>query len=963
MTPPFRSGFRASGFPDEGPDGASPDEAAPKPPAFDHPEAGRRWTRLRYRIVDSLSFGDAIRDIADALNRGGAADDDATPDLLSHPGGFARAFHKRRLGMAEAYRRITGPPDPGRARKRLHALKRLMELSLHAKTASMPLNTARVQIEMMKTAVRTRHDPRRQMELIADFSRASHGREVEIRRFLAELGRIETPETGRPLRELDLGWDDHVHDHLSEGRKTPSQVVLDAFLKGMSRLTLAYYDLPGRDTVFEGAEAGRILGVDVGVGIEFSVGPARRRHHFMFLPPASERAAASDFFDRHCRDLAEFADGLEENRIRRRRVIAGILEEFNRIGRASLNEGFPGPHPLALPPLAPEDLERMAPHGQFSRNHLGELLCVALRETLWLRTVSLRSQYEVSAQLHRRGRMTAWELEQVAAVYGRARTDFTRLNPGDLRDAFLSGKAAFDYDSAFPDPAAILPQLGAVGGTVVFHRPLAFGLAAAAETLIRHHRDIHRVELVNLRDSLGRDPAETIQLARFVSRLNAGDADGLRDFLARREIGGIDPGDLARAAAHYAETPLRPVLGSASTGWEPEAPGMGFVAASRIPPRSLRRFTRTHYRLPRPVSELVATGGLRDDASTILGPIHCLGRRSRFRPNEVGDEDPARPIGFRRAWRYLNPTLKNLIRAGIGWLPARAWLGPGYAFVWFAITFIRNVLVDLTAFSGLRIRAWSLRDIDFDNVSQSLFWTGFSVPTLGAVKLGFERFRPLLLPEHPAVFVWAEFLAICVANGLYIAAHNTLRGFDRRVVRANFFRSVLAWPFSALFSPLGVRIRVPDIVQAKFWSDAMAALIEGTGKFHRKVVLRRRDIEEILPRLADPDRDIRLTAMLDLLFIWARRQRGRTGLARTLLGRRAGWAGLFRKKAEGVRAEDLNRIADLFRPQEARGELIRMILERYNRREALELSRLVREHLVPFHDWIRRLRRREGLRD
>lgn len=926
------------------------------------PTKTRWWTRWSYRLIDLLSFSDGIRDLADALNRGAPGVDDATPDLLSHPGGFTRALHKRRLGMADAYRRIAGPPDPGQARKRLHALKRLMELSLHAKTVSMPLNTARVQIEMMKTAVRTGHDRRRQMELIADFSRASYGREVTIRRFLAELGRIEVPESGRPLRELEMGWDDHVHDHLSEGRKTPSQVVLDAFLKGMSRLTLAYYDLPDRETVFEGLEAGRILGVEVDVGVEFSVGPACRRRHFMFLPPATETEGYSDFFDRRCRELTDFVDALEENRLRRRQTIGEILEAFNRGGRAVINEGFPEPHPLALPPLAPEDLERMAPHGQFSRNHLSQLLSEVLLGILWKRVVALRSQYEVSRRLHRRGRMTAWELEQVGAARDRARDRFARLSPGEVKNAFLSGKTAVDYDSAFPDPASILPRLADLGGTVVFHRPLAFGLATAVETLVRHHRDIHRVEPMNLRDSLGRDPAEIIRLARFVSLLNAGDADGLRSFLVRRQIDGVDPEALKRAAEHYAETPLRPVVGSAATGWDPEAPGMGFVAASRIAPRALRRFARTHYRLPHPVTVLTSEGGSsRPEADET--DIYCLGRRSRFRPNLVGDEDPARPIGILRAWRYLNPTLKNLARMGIGWLPAWWWIGPGYALIWFSITFLRNVLVDLTAFSGARIRAWSLKDIDFDNVSQSLFWTGFSVPVLGAVKLGFDHWAPMFLPVQSVFVVWTKFLVICVANGLYIAFHNTLRGFDRRVIRANFFRSVLAWPFSALFSPLGDRIMVPSIVQAKFWSDVVAAFIEGVGKFHQKVVLRRRDIEEILPRLAADDRETRLTAMLDLLFIWARRQRGRTGLARVLLGRRTGLAGRFRKDAETVRAGDLNRIADLFRPHEAHGEMVQMVLEKYNRREVLALTRLVREHLVPFHDWIQRLRRREGLRE
>ncbi|MFW6241661.1 MAG: hypothetical protein ACOC98_13780, partial [Thermodesulfobacteriota bacterium] len=873
-----------------------------------------------------------------------------------------RALHKRRIGMAEAYRRVAGRPEPEPARKRLHALKRLMELSLHAKTVGMPVNTARVQIEMMKTAVQTGDDPRRQMELIADFSRASYGREAEIRRYLTELGRVEIPETARPLREMALGWDDHVHDRMSEGRKTPSEVVLDAFLKGMSRLALAYYDIPSRETVFEATEAGRLTGVAVGVAVEFSVGPARRRRHFMFLPPVSDASGYSDFFDEHCRDLADFVDGLEENRKRRRRVVVDILKEFNRTGRAVLNEGFPEPHPLAAPPLSVDDLERLAPHGQFSRNHLSQLLCESLREVLWRRVVTLRTHYGVSRRLHRRGRLTDWELEQVAIASGRARRQYNRLSPGGIKQRFLTGKSARDYDSAFSKPEDILPALAEAGGTVVFNRPLSFGLANAVETLVAHPGHIHRVEVMNVRDRLGRDPAEIIQLARFIARLNEGDEAELARFLERREIGGIDREALARAAAHCREAPILPVIGSAATGWAPEAPGMGFIAADQIPRRSLRRFAQTHHRLPRPVAALMAAGGA-PDGEAGEADIYCLGRRRRFSPNRVGDEDPARLIGPLRAWRYLNPALKNLIRAGAGWLPAWWWIGPRFALVWFCVTFFRNVLVDLVAFSGTRPRAWRVKDIDFDNAAQSLFWTGFSVPALGGVKLGFDHAWPLFFPEKgELVFNWAKFLAICVANGVYISAHNTLRGFDRRTIRVNFFRSVLAWPFSALFAPAGDLLGIPSIVQAKFWSDGVGAVIEGTGKFHRKVVLRRRDIETLLERLASRDRPARLTAMLDILFIWARRQRGRTGLGRVLLGARAGVLGRLRKKGREVRAADLNRLAELFRPQEAQEELIRHARETYNRREILFLARLIRESVVPFHHWVQRLRRREGLR-
>ncbi|HAO19100.1 MAG TPA: hypothetical protein DCQ37_00510, partial [Desulfobacteraceae bacterium] len=155
-----------------------------------------------YKLIDLISFSPQIRELADLLNRKVAHVEEETPDLLSHPGGFTRAFHKRRIGIAASYIQIARQLDMKDHNKRLHALKTLIELSLHAKTVSMPLNTARVQIEIMKEAIKNLDNRRKQMEMIADFSLASYGHEATIRQFLTELRRVEIPEKGKSLKEL-----------------------------------------------------------------------------------------------------------------------------------------------------------------------------------------------------------------------------------------------------------------------------------------------------------------------------------------------------------------------------------------------------------------------------------------------------------------------------------------------------------------------------------------------------------------------------------------------------------------------------------------------------------------------------------------------------------------------------------------------------------------------------------------
>ncbi|GBC63854.1 hypothetical protein DENIS_4853 [Desulfonema ishimotonii] len=927
-----------------------------------------------YRLIDAVSFNGKIRDLADMLNRTVERSDGTLTEPAGHPGGFCRAFHKRRMGIAESYIRVAQELNRSTWQKRLHALRTLRRLSFHAKTVNMPFNTARVQIEIMKEAVKNLHNRRRQMEMISDFSVASYGHEADIRRFLRELRRVEVPEAGKPLSALDMGWDAHVHDTLSEGRKTPGQLVLDAFVKGISCLTLAYYDIPHRDIVSEAMEAGKILGIDVSIAIEFSVGERHRRKHFMFLPPARGPAAFLEYFDHNGADLVRFREGLNENRERRRKVITRILDNFNRTHRIRLNKGYPGEDIFALGPIRMETLEKIIPHGQYSRNHLSELLYERLKPVLKRRVLALKTQYEVSRSLFAKGILSGWEMERIEEACRRARGQYTRLSPASVKSAYFSSKDIMDYDSAFGTEADILPELKAAGGVIVYNRPLEHGMAVAAETVIRNAPWLDRIELMNMRDSVDRDPAQIIRLCRFTELINSGDLSELEAFI--RDGHGPDHMDdavLREALERYHRQPLVPVAGSAATGWKPQAPGMGFIRESRIPAKSRKHFCQSHYRLPRPVSDLINAAGRRPEKES---DIYCMGKSSRFKPNPVGDEAEFEPIGIGRTWQYLNPALKNIIRVLIGFIPAVWWFKTAermenpffYPMIWLGITFFRNVFVDLIAFSGARPGAWSVRDIGFENVSQSLFWTGFSVPILGAVKLGYDYWWPFGVTGP--LFVWLKFFVICIANGLYISAHNKLRKFDNRVIRANFFRSVLAWPFSALFAPVGNMLMVPSIVQAKFWSDVVAAGIEGSGKFARKIVLRKRDLMEILPMLRSGNQDIRLTAMLDLLYIWAKRQRGATCLARILLGRDGFAAELknrLRHRNSGDRAEKIQKgreytdlMLRVFSPQEAQNRLSAFILGRYTDREALVLTDLVSRHLVPLSLWLKKLKKKSG---
>jgi len=113
------------------------------------------------------------------------------------------------------------------------------------------------------------------------FSMSTRGQHQVIRKLCDELNIIELPEKGMQIGDLGYGWDGHVHDTATSGRKNPTQLIIDAFIKGISRVTVAYGSVSDLDMMEEALEAGNILGLHVSIALEFSVMVDGARYHFM----------------------------------------------------------------------------------------------------------------------------------------------------------------------------------------------------------------------------------------------------------------------------------------------------------------------------------------------------------------------------------------------------------------------------------------------------------------------------------------------------------------------------------------------------------------------------------------------------------------------------------------------------------------------------------------------------------
>jgi hypothetical protein len=599
------------------------------------------------------------------------------------------------------------------------------------------------------------------------------------------------------------------------------------------------------------------------------------------------------------------------------------------------------------------------PMENLNRMYLGELLYSRWKPVLLRRVLLAKSKLNRAKAELARGTISRWDFSNIDSRYQALRKLYTELNPEDLRSQYFAAPQLSEYPTVFTDMEEVCGPLKADGGSIKILHPLEHGLDAAYAMILANAPWIDFVEVYNMYDSINRSVDDTQRFARFLNVLNSGRVDLVRPFLEGHDIRLADA-DLERIVANLGKRPLVPVCGSDSTGRSSTIPGMGFIFESHIIGPRRHRFLLKHFALPEFVSRIVAARGGYVTPEAETGPhdaIVSMGKSTHFMPNRIGDETDVVPIPLASAVRYLNPALRNIVLACVGFLVAMATIGWQYALLWFGITTLRHVIVDLIARRGAQVREWSFREIDFRNIARSLFFTGFSVPLLSFVKAEFDLLWPL--SASGTLYQFSKFFFIALVNGLYLMAHNTLRGFPRGVAATNLFRTILSWPFASLFAPLGDLALIPSIVQSKIWSDIVGGIIEGSGKFIRAVGLTRRDLSEIIPLTCSEDETGRSTAILDLLYLFGRETRARTSMREIFFGRRNLYERigdvLKRRKAHPEpHDEEYRRLCAWFGHESNYHKLADFVIEKYNQEWALMLIDLLERQFLRFREWLSR---------
>ncbi len=300
-----------------------------------------------------------------------------------HPQGIKEMAAPRGLRIAYAIVSLLGSFEKGLAGDRIKALRSLRDEVFLSSPTFYQKNTARVLLQIMKELVRSRDNELRQLKLAHDFRIVSTGNPRRIRKELANYHLVEMPEEWN-----QFAFDDHVHDANTKGRKSPTHLIMDAWIKGIRHLTVVYYNYVSSEVIEELIEASVILDIKVQVGIELSTCFRDKYARFTWEPHGFNNNRAFLKFIKDDEVIKFLDEGRKVSQYQQKYVF-DVLKVFNKRHREVINQKLD----LSLSPLHRDDFINFVGTGQPSILHLARFIHNALSEHI--RAKHLEQEAEV----------------------------------------------------------------------------------------------------------------------------------------------------------------------------------------------------------------------------------------------------------------------------------------------------------------------------------------------------------------------------------------------------------------------------------------------------------------------------------------------------------------------------------------------------------------------------------------
>ncbi|WP_071544404.1 hypothetical protein [Pseudodesulfovibrio hydrargyri] len=827
------------------------------------------------------------------------------------PHGIKELAADRGLRIAYAIMHLLESLKSDQASERTKALIALRDETLTAAKGAMRNNRARVLVQIGKELVRAKGDRCRQLALAHDFRRAAAGKIGFLRQQMRRYHLLEMPEEWN-----QIAFDDRVHDANSKGRKSATHLVMDAWIKGIRYLTVVYYDCVDLPVARELLASASILGIKVRIGIEYRAMHRGRFVKIVWCPGGlrDDCDIESLFKVDAVRELMEQGRAVRETRSEYVRAVIGAYNEHHR---QSIRKEFG----VMLPPVDYDEMVAAVGVDQPSVLHLGNYIHTQAMPLFEERVAALRqgadhADYDARAAIAMQVEsLDALDVDTLVARYLSPDENRDIPDPDLPRDQGMPSLLSLTP----AELTSRLRKAAHSSHLTLILADL--DLEDALEILFHCQGRITHLEVFNTKHLDPGQTRQRMPFSQLQQALNEQNAVKLKRLIRGcmddvRQRGGPDSEErleilegllerFDRLLEFYRRVPLGTSIGSGSTGRSTRTHGMGFAVLETLPLRAQREAARlrpgdripvqctairsNEYVMPRPTRGIWS--GLIHMASQMSGLRRLVCRMcTRWRVEEYAVTETGGnlvALGGRRqegnglslfkaedscrrrpSPGHLNTRLKNVLKVLAGFIPAfltfyltKDWWVLAYlgGVIWFSITGLRNVIQSVLGGGGLRrspFLAWN-DYIDWERISESLLYTGFSVPLLDwlcksvVLDKGFgvtTATNPLLL-----------YTIMALTNGVYISTHNVVRGLPREAAAANFFRSVLSIPIAMLFNwavqgmlvlagsadPMAV-LQLWAAVISKLASDCVAGVIEGFADRRRNIAMRRWDYSEKL---------------------------------------------------------------------------------------------------------------------
>lgn len=801
-----------------------------------------------------------------------------------HPHGIKEMAVSRSLRIAYSMVNLLTSLELGGVDDRLRALRSLHDEVLEIAEGPMPKNTARVLMQIMKEVVRTQSNYWKQLELAHDFRITVAGKPRMVRKQLRRFHLLEMPEEWNQIT-----FDDHVHDVNTKGRKSSTHLIMDAWIKGIRRLRVIYYNYIEPRFAAELLEAARIMDIDIRIGIEFS---ARFRNKFInliWVPRGFPDSQAFLCFLEEPNMVALMNEGRKVSGYQQSYVME-LLKAFNRNHLQAMGDEYN----LNLGPIDEKEFLAFVGMGQKSILHLEKFIHQKTISALQKKAEQFRSLYP-KAETEERVRIEKWfdemdrlDLEVLIADY------LKPSNNPDLVDPMAPRDAPDVPELLKLSPIDLLNRLaGLISGYRVTLNLSDLEVEDVLELIYDSNGMISRLELFNLKDWAAGKTANIPAISRLQEAINEQSPIALKrlilEIIQKVEAKNL-PGnkdqleklnailyDIISLQTMYKGKPLKARIGSDSTGRSQRSHGMGLAVIETLPRRSrkqikmqlggdremipirfavfrrqtflargsMKKTIRAFQRMTESIPIMRWIGYTRQedwvvhsDETRMVQPgnVITLGGEQKTITNNLCLASPSPP--HRRKvipWSYFNSHYRNILKVIIGLVPAFAtfaltqdwWLLAYFgAFIWFGITGIRNILQSVLGGGGFRR-------------SPLLRWNVYVSWDRIADSLLFTGFSVPLLEYLVKTFFMDRVFGVtttthpillysvmALTNGVYLSSHNAFRGLTKAAIYGNFFRSVLSIPLALVLNNMtGTILASFGVVAAGEVLQAWAAII------------------------------------------------------------------------------------------------------------------------------------------